>query len=89
MQQKLPKNTTLIINGTFKYDNNNQFVWYPVTIADSKMKGYISSAYIKKKLAAPTVNTVDNNDTSISGTAPAKSTIQIMSGKKTIRQHNC
>ena len=49
--KKLAKNTTLIINDTFKYDNNNQFVWYPVTIEDSKVKGYISSAYITKKLA--------------------------------------
>ena len=28
------------------------------------------------------VNTVDDNDTSVSGTAPAKSTILIMNGKK-------
>ena len=80
----LPKNTTLIIKDTSEFDNNNYFVWYHVTTADSKMTGYISSAYVKKWFATPTVNMVDNNDTSISGTAPAKSTIKIMSGKKTI-----
>ena len=80
--QKLPKGTRLIISGTIDYDNNNQFVWYPVTSAtDSKVKGYISSAYITKTTS---VNDVDNNDTSISGTAPANATIQIMNGKKKI-----
>lgn len=83
--QQLAKNTTLIINGPFKYDNNNQFVWYPVVSAtNSKIAGYISSAYITKKLDAPTVKIVDNNDTSISGTAPAKVTIQIIKGKTKI-----
>ncbi len=80
----LPKNTTLIIKDTSEFDNNNHFVWYHVTIADSKITGYISSAYVKKWFATPTVNTVDNNDTSISGTAPANSTIQIMNGTKKI-----
>ena len=80
----LPKNTTLIIKDTSEFDNNNHFVWYHVTIADSKITGYISSAYVKKWFATPTVNMVDNNDTSISGTAPANSTIQIMNGTKKI-----
>lgn len=81
--KELNKNTILTINGPFEYDNknNNQFVWYPVTIEGSKIKGYISSAYITK---AATVHAVDNNDTSVSGIAPAKSTILIMNGKTRI-----
>ena len=82
--KKLAKNTTLIISDTFKYDNNNQFVWYPVKTADSKLEGYISSAYITKKQTTPSIKAVDDNDTSISGTAPAKATIKIMRGKTKI-----
>ncbi|WP_391209333.1 transglycosylase SLT domain-containing protein [Psychrobacillus sp. L4] len=52
--KSLPKNTTLIIDGNFLYDQSftskNQFVWYPVTTEDQKLAGYISSAYITKKL---------------------------------------
>lgn len=81
--QKLSKNTTLIIDGPLQYDNNNYFVWYPVTTADSKLTGYISSAYISKKITA-TVRTITDHDTSVSGTAPANSTIQIMNGSKMI-----
>ncbi|KAB7706297.1 transglycosylase SLT domain-containing protein [Bacillus aerolatus] len=50
---KLANNTILIINGNFSYDqssNENQFVWYPVKTADQKSEGYISSAYITKKI---------------------------------------
>ncbi len=79
--KELDKNTILTINGPFKYDNKHQFVWYPVTVDDSKVKGYISSAYIAN---APTVKTVGDNDTSVSGTAPAKSTILIMNGQEEI-----
>lgn len=82
---KLEKDTILTITGPFKYDtdtnNRKQYVWYPVSIDGSKVKGFISSAYIAN---ASTVNKVDDNDISISGTAPAKSTIKIMNGKKTI-----
>ncbi|AZB44743.1 serine protease [Bacillus sp. FJAT-42376] len=44
------RNTVLFIRGDFVYDKSmaNQFVWYPVRTADQKIKGYISSAYIKK-----------------------------------------
>lgn len=52
--KSLPINTTLIIEGNFLYDQSltsiNQFVWYPVKTKDQKLTGYISSAYIKKKL---------------------------------------
>ncbi|HFJ9434320.1 serine protease [Bacillus thuringiensis] len=50
----LSKNTNLIIQGNAAYDesvdSSNQFVWYPVKTADQKLVGYISSAYIMKKL---------------------------------------
>lgn len=53
------KDTTLIIDGNFKYDQSptslNQFVWYPVKTEDQKLTGYISSAYITKKLGVPPV----------------------------------
>lgn len=46
----LVKNTPLIINGEFTYDQTankqNQFVWYPVKTVDQKVVGYISSANI-------------------------------------------
>ncbi|GGA37870.1 transglycosylase SLT domain-containing protein [Psychrobacillus lasiicapitis] len=52
------KNTALTIDGNFLYDQSptskNQFVWYPVKTADQKVAGYISSAYITKKLVIPT-----------------------------------
>ncbi|WP_391122250.1 transglycosylase SLT domain-containing protein [Psychrobacillus sp. L3] len=55
----LAKNTTLIIDGNFLYDQSltsiNQFVWYPVKTVDQKLVGYISSAYITKKLDEPAV----------------------------------
>ncbi|MFJ8063674.1 transglycosylase SLT domain-containing protein [Psychrobacillus sp. NPDC096426] len=54
----LSKNTTLIIEGNFVYDQSltsvNQFVWYPVKTEDQKLAGYISSAYMTKKLDVPT-----------------------------------
>jgi hypothetical protein len=54
--KNLAKNTTLIIDGNFLYDQSstsiNQFVWYPVKTEDQKLAGYISSAYITKKLDA-------------------------------------
>lgn len=53
------KNTTLIIDGNFQYDQSstslNQFVWYPVKTEDQKLAGYISSAYITKKVGGPAV----------------------------------
>ncbi|MCM2532865.1 Ig-like domain-containing protein [Neobacillus pocheonensis] len=80
----LAKSTTLIIEGNFVYDQSftseNQFVWYPVKTADLKLAGYISSAYIMKKLDFPSVNPVDDNDVSLSGKAPANVSIQIMNG---------
>lgn len=52
--KNLAKNTTLIIDGNFVYDQSstsiNQFVWYPVKMEDQKLAGYMSSAYITKKL---------------------------------------
>lgn len=58
----LAKNTTLIIEGKFLYDQSltspNQFVWYPVKTEDKKLAGYISSAYIKKKVEVPTIKKV-------------------------------
>lgn len=55
----LAKNTILIIEGNFVYDQSltsiNQFVWYPVKTEDQKFVGYISSAYITKKLDVPAV----------------------------------
>jgi hypothetical protein len=57
--KSLSKNTTLIIDGNFLFDQSvtsiNQFVWYPVKTEDHKVVGYISSAYITNKLAVPTV----------------------------------
>ncbi|WP_249711522.1 SH3 domain-containing protein, partial [Bacillus cereus] len=59
----LAKNTDLIIDGKFSYDQSvisvNQFVWYPVKTADQKLVGYISSAYIMKvgKVTAVNVTT--------------------------------
>ena len=55
--RSLAKNTTLIIQGDFLYDQSltskNKFVWYPVKTEDQKVVGYISSAYITKKLLPP------------------------------------
>lgn len=55
--KSVTNNTTLIIDGNFVYDQSltsvNQFVWYPVKTEDQKVAGYISSAYITKKLGAP------------------------------------
>lgn len=57
--RSLAKDTTLIIEGNFVYDQSltsiNQFVWYPVKTEDQKLAGYISSAYITKKLNVPAV----------------------------------
>ncbi|SES31384.1 transglycosylase SLT domain-containing protein [Psychrobacillus sp. OK032] len=62
VKKSLSKNTTLIIEGNFFYDRSlasvNQFVWYPVKTEDQKLSGYISSAYITKKLDVSTVPTV-------------------------------
>ena len=48
----------MTIDGNFLYDQSptskNQFVWYPVKTTDQKVAGYISSAYITKKLVIPT-----------------------------------
>ncbi|MDP4083124.1 MAG: Ig-like domain-containing protein [Bacillota bacterium] len=80
----LGKNTGLIIDGDFKYDQTlgsiNQFVWYPVKTEDQKLAGYISSAYITKKLDLPSVNPLDDNDLFLTGKAPANVKIQIMKG---------
>ena len=77
-------NTTLIIEGNFLYDQSltskNQFVWYPVKTEDQKLAGYISSAYITKKLDVPLIYPVDDNDLFLSGKTPANVTIQIMNG---------
>ncbi|MFJ8266499.1 Ig-like domain-containing protein [Peribacillus asahii] len=85
-QTKLKENTTLIINGTFKYDlsatSQNQFVWYPVQTADKKLTGYISSAYITKKIDKPSVNTIDDNDTYLSGKAAANAIVEIKRNNK-------
>ncbi|MCP8968599.1 Ig-like domain-containing protein [Ectobacillus ponti] len=79
----LVKGTVLTITGTWKYDlspvKRNQFVWYPVKTTDGKTD-FIASAYLVKKLNAPTVNAVDDNDKVISGTAPAGVTVQIKKG---------
>jgi len=84
----LTKNTTLFINGNFVYDNTasslNQFVWYPVKTEDQKLAGYISSAYISKKLNAPIVKPVDDNDRYLSGSAQANAEVQIFNGTKLI-----
>lgn len=85
----IAKNTTLIIQGGVLYDQStssntvNQFVWYPVKTEDQKF-GYISSAYIMKKLDSPSVNLVDDNDTTISGKTLANVVIQIANGKNII-----
>ncbi|USK71815.1 Ig-like domain-containing protein [Peribacillus asahii] len=82
----LTENTTLIINGTFKYDlsatSQNQFVWYPVQTADQKLAGYISSAYITKKIDKPSVDTIDDNDTYLSGKAEANAIVEIKRNNK-------
>ncbi|MEH7545222.1 Ig-like domain-containing protein [Neobacillus vireti] len=86
--KELALNTTLIITGDFVYDKNaysvNQFVWYPVKTEDQKLKGYVSSAYLAKKLEAPVVSPVDDNDASVSGKAPANVLIQVMNGTNQI-----
>ncbi|MGJ7919617.1 Ig-like domain-containing protein [Neobacillus sp. LXY-4] len=80
----LAKSTTLVINGDLVYDQNvdreNQFVWYPVKTEDGKLAGYISSAYIMKKLDNPKVMPVDDNDVIITGNASSNATVQIMNG---------
>ncbi|MFT8323572.1 MAG: Ig-like domain-containing protein, partial [Bacillus sp. (in: firmicutes)] len=80
----LAKNTTLIIDGNLVYDADpnsaNQFVWYPVTTVDKKLTGFISSAYITKKVDAPSVNTIADNSKTISGKAPANVTVTIKKG---------
>ncbi|MFF3025461.1 Ig-like domain-containing protein [Gottfriedia sp. NPDC057948] len=59
--------TQLFITGNFEYDNDeyskNQFVWYPVKTVNGKLKGYISSAYIKKvpDVTPPIVSGIRNN----------------------------
>ncbi|MEH7075999.1 immunoglobulin-like domain-containing protein [Neobacillus drentensis] len=55
----LPKNTTLFINGKFKYDSTNQFVWYPVLTVDHK-RGYVSSAYVIKDTVKPIISGAKN-----------------------------
>ncbi|MGP7816266.1 Ig-like domain-containing protein [Niallia sp. 01092] len=81
---KLAKNATLVIDGTFVYDSDpnisNQFVWYPVKTSNGKYTGYISSAYITKKVDAPSVNKIDDNDKSITGKAPANVNVMIKKG---------
>ncbi|MEI4770103.1 transglycosylase SLT domain-containing protein [Psychrobacillus sp. FJAT-51614] len=56
VKKSLSKNTTLIIEGNFVYDESltsvNQFVWYPVKTEDQKLAGYVSSAYITKNVPA-------------------------------------
>ncbi|WP_274583181.1 transglycosylase SLT domain-containing protein [Priestia megaterium] len=48
----LAKDTALVVNGGFKYDQDSgserQFVWYPVSTLDQQSAGYISSAYLMK-----------------------------------------
>ncbi|MDR4949824.1 Ig-like domain-containing protein [Neobacillus cucumis] len=88
LKTSLALNTTLIITGDFVYDKNvyssNQFVWYPVKTEDQKFAGYISSAYLTKKVEAPVVSPVDDNDVSVSGKAPANVQIQVMNGTSKI-----
>ncbi|MED4206159.1 Ig-like domain-containing protein [Neobacillus mesonae] len=81
----LKKGTTLIIDGNFTYDQSslnseNRFVWYPVKIEDSQVQGYISSAYISRKLDSPKVNPVGDNDKSITGKATAGVRVQVKNG---------
>jgi hypothetical protein len=81
-------NTTLTIEGNFLYEqyleSENKFVWYPVKTDDQKLAGYISSAYITKKLDVPVIDPLDDNDVFLSGKAPANVTIQIMNGTELI-----
>ncbi|NHC41450.1 transglycosylase SLT domain-containing protein [Bacillus sp. MM2020_1] len=83
-----PKGTTLIIDGDFVYDQTlnkvNRFVWYRVKTTDQKLAGYVSSAYIMKRLNAPIVSPVDDNDLSLSGKTAGNARIQIMNGTKLI-----
>lgn len=82
------KGTSLIIDGDFVYDQTlekvNQFVWYRVKTTDQKLAGYVSSAYIIKKLDAPIVSPVDDNDLSLSGKTAPDVRVQIMNGTKSI-----
>jgi hypothetical protein len=86
--KKLVKGTSLIIIGDFKYDQSlysaNKFVWVPVKTSASKLAGYISSAYIIKKLDSPIVSQVDDNDRSVLGKTVGNVRIQIMNGTKLI-----
>ncbi|WP_082193347.1 Ig-like domain-containing protein [Bacillus rubiinfantis] len=86
VKKTVPKNTTLTITGPFRFtipsSSKNVFVWYPVKLDGTDVEGYISSAYISRKVDAPTVNAVDDNDTTISGKAPAGVSVQIKNGTK-------
>lgn len=86
--KKFAKGTTLIIDGDFGYDQTsssvNQFVWYRVKTTDQKLTGYVSSAYITKRLNAPIVSPIDDNDLSLSGKTAGKVRILIMNGTKQI-----
>ncbi|WP_082683284.1 Ig-like domain-containing protein [Fictibacillus sp. FJAT-27399] len=88
----IKKNTPLTITDTFKYDQTpksiNQFVWFPVTVPGEKGTWYISSAYITKAMSKPSVNPVDDNDTSLSGKAPKGMKVTVKKGSKTIISKN-
>lgn len=85
----IKKQTTLTIAGNFTYDEvssrHNQFVWYPVKPGNSTKTYYISSSYITKKLNAPSVNTVDDNDKYVTGSkALPGSNVTVKAGTKGI-----
>lgn len=85
---KLPKGKELIITGNFLYsstsDTEKQYVWYPVTTTDNKVKGYISSVYITEKLNKPSIRSVDDNDKLISGKAPKNTKVTVKKGSTTL-----
>ncbi|WP_066391128.1 Ig-like domain-containing protein [Neobacillus mesonae] len=85
--KELSKNTTLTIDGNFAFDkfsDSNQYVWYPVKIENSQVQGFISSAYISRKLDSPKVNPVGDNDKSLSGKVTAGVRVQVKNGTQLI-----
>ncbi|OVE35326.1 hypothetical protein CCZ20_21085 [Priestia aryabhattai] len=62
---KLPKGSILNIDDNFKYDQDStlerQYVWYPVSIKNQGLKGYISSAYLMKSFIENKVTKVSVN----------------------------
>ncbi|TWT01125.1 Ig-like domain-containing protein [Planomicrobium sp. CPCC 101079] len=88
----VPKNAILEVTGEFTYDkysNVHQFFWFPAKTLDGKSKGFIASSSIKKYIdktapSTPTVNTVSDKSTGVTGKAETNATVYIKIGTKQI-----